>query len=147
MDYGIFIQANLETIHNEINTETVTSLNQIDVMIQGLSKNVDIILIIASILFVVIAIILSIYMSRVIVYPLNKFLKSKDEEKSTEQIELRKILLHTTEGIIAFDREGKIALINPAAKKLLKISPEDNSFEDIFNKYDKSINCPGSRGR
>ena len=98
-------------------------------MIQQLSKNLDIILIIASILFVIIAIILSIYMSRVIVYPLNKFLKSKDEEKSTEQIELRKILLHTTEGIIAFDREGKIALINPAAKKLLKISPEDNSFE------------------
>jgi len=109
-------------------------------MIQQLSKNLDIILIIASILFVIIAIILSIYMSRVIVYPLNKFLKSKDEEKSTEQIELRKILLHTTEGIIAFDREGKIALINPAAKKLLKISPEDNSFEDIFHKFDKNIN-------
>ena len=109
-------------------------------MIQGMSKNLDIILIIACILFVIIAIILSIYMSRVIVYPLNKFLKSKDEEKSTEQIELRKILLHTTEGIIAFDRDGKIALINPAAKRLLKISPEDNSFEDIFCKYDKNIN-------
>ena len=100
----------------------------------------DLILIIASSIFVIIAIILIIYMSKVIVYPLNKFLKSKDEEKSTEQIELRKILLHTTEGIIAFDREGKIALINPAAKKLLKISPEDNSFEDIFNKFDKNIN-------
>lgn len=111
-----------------------------DTRVQEISKNLDIILIIASILFVVIAILLSVYMSRVIVYPLNKFLKSKDEEKSTEQIELRKILLHTTEGIIAFDREGKIALINPAAKRLLKISPEDNSFEDIFHKYDKNIN-------
>lgn len=140
MEYGIFIQANLNVIHNEIGNEEITSLNQIDTMIQEISKNLDIILIIASILFVIIAIILSIYMSRVIVYPLNKFLKSKDEEKSTEQIELRKILLHTTEGIIAFDREGKIALINPAAKRLLKISPEDNSFEDIFHKYDKNIN-------
>ena len=140
MEYGVFTQANLSVIHSEINNEEITSLNQIDTMIQGMSKNLDIILIIASILFVIIAIILSIYMSRVIVYPLNKFLKSKDEEKSTEQIELRKILLHTTEGIIAFDREGKIALINPAAKRLLKISPEDNSFEDIFCKYDKNIN-------
>ena len=140
MEYGVFIQSNLSVIHNEINNEEITSLNQIDNMIQGMSKNLDMILIIASILFVIIAIILSIYMSRVIVYPLNKFLKSKDEEKSTEQIELRKILLHTTEGIIAFDREGKIALINPAAKRLLKISPEDNSFEDIFRKYDKNIN-------
>ena len=140
MEYGVFIQANLSVIHSEINNEEITSLNQIDTMIQGMSKNLDIILIIASILFVIIAIILSIYMSRVIVYPLNKFLKSKDEEKSTEQIELRKILLHTTEGIIAFDRDGKIALINPAAKRLLKISPEDNSFEDIFCKYDKNIN-------
>ncbi len=153
MEYGVFTQANLSVIHSEINNlddmshvggiinnEEITSLNQIDTMIQGMSKNLDIILIIASILFVIIAIILSIYMSRVIVYPLNKFLKSKDEEKSTEQIELRKILLHTTEGIIAFDRDGKIALINPAAKRLLKISPEDNSFEDIFCKYDKNIN-------
>ena len=74
-------------------------------MIQQVSKNLDIILLVASILFVIIAIMLIVYMSKVIVYPLNKFLKSRDEEKSTEQIELRKILLHTTEGIIAFNLE------------------------------------------
>lgn len=127
-------------IHNQINTEQITNLNQIDTMLQQVSNNLDIILIVASILFVIISLLLSIYMSRVIVYPLNKYLKSKDEQKSTEEIEMRKILLHTTEGIIAFDREGKIALINPAARKLLKISPEDNSFEDIFKKYDSNIN-------
>ena len=105
-----------------------------------MSRNLDIVLIVSCIIFVAIAIFLSIYMSKVIVYPLNKYLKSKDEEKTTEQIEMRKILLHTTEGIVAFDREGNIALINPAAKRLLKISPEANSFEDIFHKYDKNIN-------
>ncbi len=140
MACGVFIQRNLGNINNQINTEQITNLNQIHLLLNQLSKNLDVILIVAGIIFVVIAIVLSIYMSKVIVYPLNRFLKSKDEEKSTEQIEMRKILLHTTEGIIAFDREGKIALINPAARKLLKISPEDNSFEDIFNKYNKNIN-------
>ena len=134
------MHSNLNVIHNEINTQASININQIDVMIEQLSKNLDLILIIASSIFVIIAILLIIYMSKVIVYPLNRFLKSKDEEKSTEQIELRKIILHTTEGIIAFDRAGKIALINPAAKKLLKISPEDNSFDDIFKKFDKDIN-------
>ncbi len=62
-------------------------------------------------------------MSKVIVYPLNKYLKkSKDEEKSTEQIEMGKIVLHTTEGIVVFNRDGSIALINPAAKKIVKNS-------------------------
>ena len=140
MGCGVFIQLNLGNIFDKINTEQITNLTQISVYLQQVSKNLDIILIVASIVFVMIAVLLSVYMSKVIVYPLNKFLRSKDEEKSTEQIEMRKILLHTTEGIIAFDRDGKIALINPAAKKLLKISPEDNSFEDIFYKYDKNIN-------
>ena len=45
-----------------------------------------------------------------------------------------------TEGIIAFDINGKIDLINPAAKMLLKISPEDYTFEDIFNKFKLDIN-------
>ena len=124
MGCGVFIQLNLGNIFDKINTEQITNLTQISVYLQQVSKNLDIILIVASIVFVMIAVLLSMYMSKVIVYPLNKFLRSKDEEKSTEQIEMRKILLHTTEGIIAFDRDGKIALINPAAKKLLKISPE-----------------------
>ena len=137
---GIVIQLNIADIHNEIITEETISLDQVDMDLQGLSQKVDIILIVCSLLFVGIAIALCIYMSRVIVYPLNKYLKSKDEEKSTEQIEMGKIVSHTTEGIVVFNRDGKIALINPAAKRLLKISPEDNTFEDVFHKFDKNIN-------
>ena len=137
---GLFMQANLSDIANKISTEQITNLEQVSMQIDNLFKKIDIVLIVASLLFVSIAIVLSLYMSKVIVYPLNKFLKSKDEEKSTEQIEMRKIVLHTTEGIVVFNREGRIELINPAAKKLLKISPEDNTFEDIFHKYDKNIN-------
>ena len=36
--------------------------------------------------------------------------------------------------------EGKIILINPAAKKLLSISPEDSTFEDVFGKFKLNIN-------
>lgn len=134
------MQGNLNSIQNQISNGNIVELQQVNDMVIHLSRNFDIILVIASILFVVMAILICIYMSKVIVYPLNKFLKSKDDQKSTEEIEMRKIILHSTEGIIAFNRDGKIALINPAAKKLLKISPEDNTFEDIFKKYDKNIN-------
>ena len=137
---GFFLQKNIIEIHNKIDNEEITSIEEVDVKIQELSKNVDITLIVSSLVFVAIAILLCLYMSKVIVYPLNKYLKSKDEEKSTEQMEMRKIVLHTTEGIIGFNRDGKIALINPAARRLLKIAPEDTSFEDVFHKYDKDIN-------
>ena len=137
---GFILQMNISDIHNGINSGEIASLEQIDMDIQKLSKDIDVILIVCSLVFGGIAFILSIYMSKVIVYPLDKYLKSKDEEKSTEQIEMRKILLHTTEGIVVFNRDESIALINPAARRLLKIGPEDNSFGDIFHKYDKEIN-------
>lgn len=140
MALGIILQVNIIDIHNQINQEVITSLNQADLEIQELSKKCDIILIACSAIFVAIAVMLASYMSKVIVYPLNKYLKSKDDEKSTEQIEMGKIVLHTTEGIVVFNRDGTIALINPAAKRLLKIAPEDNTFEDVFHKYDKNIN-------
>ena len=49
-------------------------------------------------------------------------------------------MLHMTDGIIAFNIKGEIILINPAAKKFLSISPEDNTFDDIFGKFKLDIN-------
>ena len=137
---GVVLQVNITKMHNEIADSQITDLNIIENNLEQLSKNLDITLIICSTLFILIAIALLIYMSRVVVFPINKYLKSKDEEKSTEQIEMGKIILHTTEGIVVFNREGRIVLINPAAKRLLKIAPEDNTFEDVFHKYDENIN-------
>ena len=137
---GIFLQMNIVEIRKSIEVGTISNLDQVNETISNLSKNVDIILIISCLLFVAIAVLLSMYMSKVIVYPLNKYLKSKNEEKSNEEIEMRKIILHTTEGIIGFNRDGSIALINPAARKLLKIAPEDTTFNDIFHKYNMDIN-------
>ena len=67
-------------------------------------------------------------------------LKEKLSEVSTQKNQIETILLHMTDGIIAFNRQGEIILINPAAKKSLSIRPEDNTFEDIFNKFKLDIN-------
>ena len=67
-------------------------------------------------------------------------LKEKLSEVSTQKNQIETILLHMTDGIIAFNRRGEIILINPAAKKFLSIRPEDNTFEDIFKKFKLDIN-------
>ncbi len=67
-------------------------------------------------------------------------LKEKLSEVSTQKNQIETILLHMTDGIIAFNMEGQIILINPAAKKFLSIRPEDNTFEDIFKKFKLDIN-------
>ena len=45
-----------------------------------------------------------------------------------------------TDGIIAFDINGDIIHINPAASRLLQITPEENTFEKIFKKLNIDIN-------
>lgn len=67
-------------------------------------------------------------------------LKEKLSEVSTQKNQIETILLHMTDGIIAFNMTGEIILINPAAKKFLSIRPEDNTFEDIFSKFKLGIN-------
>ena len=67
-------------------------------------------------------------------------LKEKLSEVSTQKNQIETILLHMTDGIIAFNRQGEIILINPAAKKFLSIRPEDETFDDIFKKFDVNIN-------
>ena len=67
-------------------------------------------------------------------------LKEKLSEVSTQKNQIETILLHMTDGIIAFNMKGEIILINPAAKKSLSIRPEDTNFEDIFKKFKLDIN-------
>ena len=71
---------------------------------------------------------------------MTKELNEKLREVSTQKNQIETILLHMTDGIIAFNMEGEIILINPAAKNFLSIRPEDNSFEDIFKKFKLDIN-------
>lgn len=136
---------------------------------------------VCGILYIIFAIIIYIYLSRFVIYPINKLLESAEEiredenikengrknnkkkrndivdfenvlgtmttelkeklkEVSTQKKQIETILLHMTDGIIAFNMDSEIILINPAAKKFLSIRPEDNTFDDIFKKFNININ-------
>ena len=113
------------------------------VLIQA-KKNVSIIISV----YVIAVIVISVYLSKFVICPKNKYirsderaeLKDKLNEVSSRKNQIETILLHMTDGIIAFNMQGEIILINPAAKKFLSISPEDNTFNDIFKKFEIDIN-------
>ena len=62
----------------------------------------------------------------------------KDVDRQKKQIET--ILLHMTDGIIAFDLEGQVTHKNLAAERLLNLSEEDDDFEKVFSKFNVDIN-------
>ncbi len=71
---------------------------------------------------------------------MTKELKENLSEVSKRKNQIETIFLHMTDGIIAFDMEGKIDLINPATTRLLRLLPEDDSFDKIFSKLDVDVN-------
>ena len=62
----------------------------------------------------------------------------KDVNKQKMQIET--ILLHITDGIIAFNLEGQVTHKNIAAERLLNLSANDDTFDKVFEKFDVGIN-------
>ncbi len=73
-------------------------------------------------------------------YMMTKELKENLNEVSRQKNQIETILLHMTDGIIAFNMEGRILLINPAATRLLRLIPEDENFEKIFQKLNVDVN-------
>ena len=73
-------------------------------------------------------------------YMMTKELKENLNEVSRQKNQIETILLHMTDGIIAFNMSGRILLINPAATRLLRLIPEDDSFDKIFEKLDVNVN-------
>lgn len=67
-------------------------------------------------------------------------LKQKFNEVNRQKKQIETILLHMTDGIIAFDMEGNIIHINPAAKQLLSITDNEDNFEKIFKKLKIDVN-------
>ena len=130
----------------------INSLAQVPQLIDGQDTNVLVqakrtVAIILAI-YVISAIAISAYLSKFVICPKNKYIKSDERaelrdklnEVSSRKNQIETILLHMTDGIIAFNIKGEIILINPAAKKFLSISPEDNTFDDIFGKFKLDIN-------
>ena len=67
-------------------------------------------------------------------------LKENLNEVTRQKKQIETILLHMTDGIIAFNIEGEIIHINPAATRLLEISSSEDTFEKIFKKLKVDIN-------
>ena len=95
--------------------------------------------------FLVVTIIFGVIVSKIILAPVNYLSKNakqaqESENEATRQMkQIEAILLHMTDGIIAFDMDGKIIHINLAAKTLLNIDKERN-FSEIFDKFNVDIN-------
>ena len=157
-----------EQIQTSTNAELVRSVEQAQV-------NAKIFLAVGSVLYITFILMIKKKLSKYVVYPINRLIKSSDNtsakeetkkqlkkenlekvddifglmttelkdqlnEVSTKKNQIETILRHMTDGIIAFNMNKEIILINPVAKKLLGIRPEDNTFEDIFNKFKLDIN-------
>lgn len=171
---GIFFLNSLNGLQEQIQAGQVANINM-----QELQNKTLWTLGISGTVFAMVSILMAIFLSKFIIYPINKLIKSAEKiaeedkigkkifknkkgneaqelenvlgtmttelkeklsEVSTQKNQIETILLHMTDGIIAFNMEGEIILINPAAKKFLSIRPEDNTFEDIFKKFKLDIN-------
>jgi two-component system sensor histidine kinase VicK len=174
--FGIFFIESLNNMSTQIQTNQITEVGQVLDFINNLKNNTKLILVISTSIFILVGILISIFLSKFVIYPINKLIKSAEKitdeepkekkknkknemgnlenvfglmttelkeklsEVSTQKNQIETILLHMTDGILAFNRQGEIILINPAAKKFLSIRPEDSNFDDIFGKFKLNIN-------
>ncbi len=173
---AMFYLETIEQLNVQISNNQINSLEQVQQSLTQISQQTKLISIIAFVLILIVVIAISIVLSKFVIYPINKLIKSAEKiteedkkikkskfksetydleniinemttelkenlsEVSTQKNQIETILLHMTDGIIAFNMQGEIILINPAAKKFLSIRPEDNTFEDIFSKFKLDIN-------
>ena len=142
-------------------------------------NDVRISIMISCTFFAIISILIGIFLSRFVITPMSKLIKSAEKIAAGESIDnvidttknvnkenelakafslvtselkenlnevtrqkkqMETILLHMTDGIIAFNMEGKIILINPAAIKMLELLEKDDTFDKIFGKLNVDIN-------
>ena len=102
-------------------------------------KILAIIIVVNIIILIISWIIMKKHLTKKIMFPKTKLIKGS--EVTNDDLDINNsIFLHMTDGIIAFDRNGKVIIINPAAQKLLNILPEHNNFEDIFGKLNLNVN-------
>ena len=85
------------------------------------NQNVIILIILIDIVILAISeILMKKYLKKKVMFPKTRLIKSSGVTNDDLDIN-NSVFLHMTDGIIAFDRDGKIILINPAAKKFMNI--------------------------
>ena len=98
-----------------------------------------IIIVVDFIILLISEILMKKHLTKKIMFPKTRLIKGSGVTNDDLDIN-NSVFLHMTDGIIAFDRDGKIILINPAAQKLMNVLPEHTNFEDIFGKLHLNIN-------
>ena len=161
-------------VENIITLNRLTGQINADILEQMLTQ-AKITLAVSIVAYIIIVFLIRYYLSKFVVYPINRLIKSAEEistkedslktnkkenlenvddifglmttelkdqlnDVSTKKNQIETILRHMTDGIVAFNMNNEIILINPEAKKLLSIRPEDTTFEDIFDKFKLDIN-------
>lgn len=96
-------------------------------------KFIILIIIIDIIILIISEILMKKYLKRKMLFPKTRLIKGSGVTNDDLDIN-NSVFLHMTDGIIAFDRNGVVILINPAAKQMMNISPQDTTFEDIFGR-------------
>lgn len=144
---GVTFIKMLDNASSIIESDGLNSNEELIQIFASLTQRTEIILAVASATFALIVGITAFIISKFIVRPVDNTvslmtseLKDKLSEVSKQKNQMETILLHMTDGIIAFDMDGSIILINPEARRLLKMSPEDSSFDDIFKNSGVDIN-------
>lgn len=177
---GVFFIYEINSINIAITNEmmTIEDVKTLALDQMNYARNV---IILFSIIFVLAVFALGIFISKVIIKPISRLVKSaelitKEEQADNKLIssaktkkhneiddlvdtfslmhtelkenlnevtrqknQIETILLHMTDGVIAFNIDGKIIHINPAAKTFLNI--DDNmTFEEIFETFNVDIN-------
>lgn len=173
---GVTFVYKLNYINDAINGMPKENIQQ---LVSNQTYQIREVIYVSLIAFSVMVIIIGIYMTKIIINPISRLIKSAEMISKGQDIEIEyltdaknkteidklieafsimhtelkenlngvtrqkkqieAILLHMTDGVVAFDMKGNIIHINLAAKKLLNITDEDN-FDSIFNKYDVDIN-------
>lgn len=112
-------------------------------IIRGDILKIETILGVIVLVYAVLSMVAGILVAQKIIKPAERLINESEEnvkEVSTQKKQMETMLLHMTDGILAFNMDGKISLTNPAATRLLRIMPEDDTFDKIFGKYNIDVN-------
>ena len=101
-------------------------------------KFIILVIFIDIIILIISEILLKKYLKRKILFPKTRMIKGAGVTNDDLDIN-NSVFLHMTDGIIAFDRDGKVILINPAAKNMMNISQKNSTFEEIFGKLNINL--------
>ena len=88
-------------------------------------KFIILMIIIDIIILIISEILMKKYLKRKMLFPKTRLIKGSGVTNDDLDIN-NSVFLHMTDGIIAFDRNGVVILINPAAKQMMNISTRYN---------------------